>query len=232
VNRPGILDLFCGGGGAAKGYYDAGFDVTGVDIKPQPRYPYPFLQMDALEYLEFPLWSGFAAIHVSPPCQRYSRAMACNPGSAEKYPDLIGPVRNLCQLTGLPFVIENVPGSPLVDPVTLCGSHFGLTAEWPSNGRIAGLQRHRGFEAHGFVIPDPGPHDHSLPPLSIVGSGGGRPNPRQRANFPGPGFNATAKKLMEIDWMNRTELSGAIPPAYTKYVGTYLMAALEVSEAA
>ena len=149
------------------GYYRAGFEVVGVDIDPQPNYPFEFYQADALT---FPL-EGFDAVHASPPCQRYSMAMQCNPGSAEKYPDLIGLTRDLCLAAELPFVIENVPGSPLVNPVTLCGSHFGLATIWPTNGRPVALRRHREFEAHGFVITDPGPHDHSVSALSVVGNG-------------------------------------------------------------
>src|SRR5262245_32328515 len=143
--RPRLLDLFCGAGGAAVGYDRAGFQVVGVDIAPQPNYPFTFGEADALEYLKWIVLPSlgarkFAAIHASPPCQRWSTKTR-NP---ERHPDLIEPVRVLLESTGLPYVIENVPDAPLRDPVQLCGSSFGL-----------GVQRHRSFETNfPLLVPD------------------------------------------------------------------------------
>src|SRR5262245_17224816 len=114
--RPRLLDLFCGGGGAARGYHDAGFDVVGVDIKPQPNYPYEFVQADALEYVRGEIlnadWFGpTAALHASPPCQQFTAYQRS--GNVGDYPDLIQPTRELLEQTGLPYVIENVVGAPL-----------------------------------------------------------------------------------------------------------------------
>src|SRR5690348_13600467 len=133
MSRPKLLDLFCGAGGAAMGYHRAGFDVVGVDIKPQPRYPFEFHQGDALDptyrdpWFE-PWWiDTFNAIHASPPCQAYTKARKLQ---GKEHPDLIGPTRELLKATGLPYVIENVPGAPLVDPVVLEGQMFeGLATQ-------------------------------------------------------------------------------------------------------
>lgn len=213
-----ILDLFSGAGGAARGYADAGFEVVGVDIEPQPRYPFKFVRDDALKTLEglanAPEWArvNFDAIHASPPCQKWSAAMHCRPGYSERYPELIAPVRDLLKVIGLPYVIENVPQAPL-EGVTLCGSQFGLTADW--RGEKVGLRRHRVFETP-FPVPDAGPHDHSYKAVSVFGNGTNRPW------FRGGGFTALAREVMSMDWTTRDELGEAIPPAYTEYVGTHL----------
>ena len=116
-----LLDLFCGAGGAAMGYHRAGFDVVGVDIKPQPHYPYEFIQADAMTY---PL-DGFDAVHASPPCQHYSMVVR-NFGYADRHPDLLAATRDKLQRDGLPWVIENVPGAPMRADYRLCGCMFGL----------------------------------------------------------------------------------------------------------
>ena len=132
MTRPRILDLFCGAGGAAMGYHRAGFDVVGVDIKPQPRYPFEFVQADAMTY---PL-DGFDAIHASPVCKRHS---AATPTWARKnHPNQIPPTRERLIRTGLPWVIENVPGAPLRPDLKLCGCMFGLNE----------LERERWFETN------------------------------------------------------------------------------------
>jgi DNA (cytosine-5)-methyltransferase 1 len=141
--RPRILDLFCGAGGAGMGYSRAGFEVVGVDIEPQPRYQFEFIQADALEVLapwhdddgsfRSPWVQRFDAIHASPPCQAYTPLNAYN---HKAYPDLVFDTRVLLEQTGLPYVIENVTQAPLIDPTTLCGTMFGLR-----------LYRHKAFEA-------------------------------------------------------------------------------------
>lgn len=228
-----VLDLFCGAGGAARGYHDAGFEVVGVDIKPQPRYPYRFRRGDALNWLDWLIGGGdmsteprdfaywldnFHLIHASPPCQAHSKLRYVHPGIT--YPELIEPTRELLKATGLPYVIENVEGAPLIDPVVLCGSHFGLSTVWGKYGMV-GLRRHRLFESN-FPIPDPGPHDHSLRSVPVYGHGPSG----QRTGLKGPGHAQAAREVMGIDWMQRAEMDEAIPPAYTKYVGEAAMAHL------
>jgi DNA (cytosine-5)-methyltransferase 1 len=216
-----VLDLCCGAGGAARGYHDAGFEVIGVDVNPMPRYPYEFHQCDALQFLRaitvYGIY-GVDAIHISPPCQRWSVMSKCRPGLNEEYPDLITPARELLQQIGLPYVIENVPGAPLRWPVTLCGSQFGLWADWPGHGAY-GLRRHRELESWPFEIPSPVGCWHGMPSLPVYGHGA----PGNRAELRGAGFAAAAKEAMEIDWMTRAELAEAIPPAYARYAGHFLM---------
>jgi len=129
-SRPRLLDLFCGAGGAAMGYHRAGFDVVGVDINPQPRYPFEFHRADAMTY---PL-DGFDAIHASPPCQHYANVTAWR-GDPGNHPDLVAPTRTRLEAIGVPWVIENVPEAPVRRDFLLCGSQFGLK-----------VRRHRAFE--------------------------------------------------------------------------------------
>jgi DNA (cytosine-5)-methyltransferase 1 len=144
---------------------------------------------------------------------------------------LLEPVREALQATGLPYVIENVEGAPLIDAVTLCSSQFGLTCEWPGNGKVA-LRRHRLFEST-FPVPDPGPHDHSLLSVPVYGHG---PSGR-KARLKGTGHAQAERDVMRIDWMTREEINEAIPPAYTEYVGQHALlsgigrADLHISEA-
>lgn len=223
--RPLLLDLFCGAGGAAKGYYDAGFEVVGVDIERQPRYPYKFYQVDALQYLNDLIACGeiafVDAIHASPPCQGYSKLAVLH--RDRTYPRLIEPVREALKRSGLPYAIENVEGAPLDNPVTLCGSHFKLECWWPGNGRM-GLRRHRLFES-SVPIPSPGPHDHSLKSVPVYGHGPG--GQRIKSGLvTNLGAAKASRDVMGIDWMTRKELDESIPPAYTRYVGKHLLEAL------
>ena len=126
MSAPRLLDLFCSAGGAAMGYHRAGFDVTGVDINPQPRYPFAFVQGDALEYVAAH-GHEYDAIHASPPCQRYSKATIVHAGVRETHPDLVAPARELLVASGAEWIIENVVGAPLIAPARLCGTMFGLT---------------------------------------------------------------------------------------------------------
>jgi DNA (cytosine-5)-methyltransferase 1 len=141
--KPRLLDLFCCAGGAGVGYSRAGFEVVGVDINPQPRYPFEFVQADALN-LDADFIATFDAIHASPPCQSYSDLAKRN-GNAHEWPRLIEPVRELLVSTGLPYVIENVDGAPLIDAVVLCGTMFP---------RLRVL-RHRLFEANFTILTPP-----------------------------------------------------------------------------
>lgn len=210
--RPVLLDLFCGAGGAAKGYHDAGFSVVGVDLAPQPRYPYSFTQDNALAFLDSLIMVQrrrgfrlrFDAIHASPPCQAFTKAQRLQ---ANAHPDLVGPTRDRLQALGLPYVIENVPGAPLVDPVVLCGTMFDLR-----------LYRHRLFET-SFDLPAPEHPKHTRPQVKM----GRKPKPHEMlqpvGNFSGV---AEAREAMGMPWATRNELREAIPPAYTEYVGKHL----------
>ena len=226
-----ILDLFCGAGGAAVGYNRAGFEVVGVDIAPQPHYPFEFIQWDALSVLEelmqplnFTkpyLLDDFDAIHASPPCQRYSIMTRCHPGLEYDYPDLIEPTRKLLQQTGLPCVIENVKGAPLIDPVTLCATNFlGTTVDW--NGETYQLQRHRDFEAN-FPLFGHGSCHHTYKTFPVYGHG----QPGNMPWFTGAPLSAMARQVMGIDWTNRDELAEAIPPYYSEFVGKQLRSYLD-----
>jgi len=141
LGRPRLLDLFCGGGGASMGYWLAGFEVVGVDTAKRGRYPFAHFQADALEFVRM-YGRDFDAIHASPPCQAYSRLAARHP--EREYPDLIEPTREALQATGKPYVIENVPEAPLIEPVVLCGSSFFLG----TNDEQYQLRRHRAFETN------------------------------------------------------------------------------------
>ena len=221
--KPKLLDLYCGAGGCAAGYSKAGFDVTGVDIKPQPNYPFEFIQADALEILrDTDFISQFSVIHASPPCQAYSRAkglsQARNNGKYGNHLDLIPPTRDLLIQTGKPYVIENVAGSPLIDPIKLFGSQF----------KNLYTQRERWFESNvPLQEPSIGRQKMRTPSagngigedgsISIAGSGGVR------------GLNAKQIRLYwgfamgGIDWMTRKELAEAIPPVYTEFIGRQLI---------
>jgi len=210
--KPKLLDLFCGAGGAGMGYHWAGFDVTGVDIKPQKHYPFAFVCEDALTYLQAH-GRDFDAVHASPPCQRYS--IATPHARREQHPDLLGPTRDALQANDRPWVIENVPGAPMRADFRCCGCWLGLE-----------LRRERLFETswHAFELRPPCKHEY--PVVSVVGHGTPSWVRKQL------GYNPTIhqyRAAMGIDWMNRNELSEAIPPAYTAYVGRHLMRALDVA---
>lgn len=222
--RPKLLDLFCGAGGAAMGYHRAGFDVVGVDVVPQPHFPFEFIQADWEEPLGFlpGLWEREGipyAVHASPPCQRFSQ-MTKKWGRSGDHPDLIEPVQYALRAlsdgdTVVPYVIENVPQTPLDDPVLLCGSMFELKADGYQ------LRRHRIFESNVFFL-SPGPCRHEGPALPVYGHAGGS-SKRDGLKFPG---TATWKAGMDIDWMTGKELAESIPPAFTEYVGRFLQRAI------
>lgn len=226
--KPRLLDLFCGAGGAAMGYHRAGFEVVGVDIAPQPNYPFEFVQGDALYVLgEMPTWTSrrFDAIHASPPCQSYTSLKSVR--QEYDYPDLLEPTRELLEQTGLPYVIENVPGSPIRGTLMLCGSSFGLE----TNGYY--LRRHRYFETNwdlGTLVP---PCDHRGRPAILVAGHTSmttvKPSGAARSY---QGNNEERAEAMGVDWMTRDEIAEAIPPAYTEFIGEQLMAHLRATVAA
>lgn len=235
VMKPRLLDLFCKAGGTTKGYQRAGFYVVGVDIEPQPHYcGDEFYQADALEFLESH-WQEFDAFSASPPCQAYS-VMTLGRWKHRKHPDLIGNVRKLFAKTGRPYVIENVEGARknLINPILLCGTMFGLQTRAGNQ-----LRRHRYFECFPFFSLVPTCQHNKA---SAIGVYGGGQNPaRKRPATIGvwghsggsssrdgiSGFSVDDRRdAMGIDWMTGEELSQAIPPAYTEWIGNQLMMVL------
>lgn len=208
---PRLLDLFCCAGGAGEGYRRAGFDVTGVDIRPQPNNPHKFIQGDALEYLR-EHGHEYDAIHASPPCQAHSDLK--HMWNAKKHADLIGPTRELLKAIGKPWIIENVEGAPLLTPIMLCGTMFGLGAEG------AELRRHRLFEiSWGFLLPPC--CNHSKP--RVIGVYGGHGRDRRRVQNTQDFSTEARREAMGIDWMTGAELSQAIPPDYTQWLGEKML---------
>jgi len=226
-----ILDLYCVAGGAGKGYHDAGFEVVGIDIKPQLNYPFAFSRMVALEALQILIDGGsiittkglfkledFDFIHASPPCQSSSALTKGTNYGKFTYPDLIEPTRDLLKETGLPYVIENVAGAAIDKDIMLCGEMFGLAVirhrffelgDWKAyqlphrkhRGRVAGMR-------HGVWYE--GPY------FAVYGDGGGK------------GTVAQWQDAMDIHWTNvRKEIAEAIPPLYSKYIGEQLMVCLQ-----
>ena len=213
-NKPKLLDLFCGAGGAAMGYHRAGFEeIVGVDHKAQPRYPFRFVQDDALEYLQAH-GDEFDLIHASPPCQHFSQAV--KKAYRDKHRNYIPALRWVCCINGWPYVIENVPTAKreMVKVLTLCGSSFGLPVRrhrlFESSEPLAAVMcRHNDFPA---IYP---PAWNRVNPLRVISISGG---------YQGRGIPLEDKRAaMGVDWdMNLRELSEAIPPAYTEYIGKEL----------
>jgi DNA (cytosine-5)-methyltransferase 1 len=212
--------LFCKAGGAGMGYYEAGFEVVGVDIEPQPSYPFEFIQHDALA-LDPAFVAGFDAVHASPPCQAYTGMQRINTRSLKRdHPRLIEPTRALLKASGLPYVMENVPGAPLLDPHVICGSMFGL-----------GVRRHRLFETNFWLILPQCRHKESARPIAVYGDHPQQPGDKTyRVNR--ARTLAEGREAMGIDWMGWRELTQAIPPAYTRLIGGQLFALIEHREAA
>jgi len=298
MKRPRLLDLYCGAGGVAQGYHEAGFEVDGVDSAPQPRYPFRFIQADALAYL-WECGHCYDAIHASPPCQKFTQLAALmrsrQPDYDARHPDLIEPTRELLLATGTPYVMENVVGAPLIEPVMLCGSMFGLQTECGAQ-----LRRHRLFETNWLLLV-PMKCVHRKRIIGVYGTGmaqegartigvygdtirGGTPPPptigvysknpegrtigvhgrpqliennrgvisvhgghardrgaeQREAVITITGHSSQqnvvknqvrrtytveqARQAMGIGWMTQKELSQAIPPAYTAYIGRQLLA--------
>jgi DNA (cytosine-5)-methyltransferase 1 len=214
-----LLDLFCGAGGAAVGYDRAGFEVIGVDVEPQPDYPFEFVQDDALGILQRLVdRCSFLippdVIHASPPCQHHTTlAKGCN-GNQADHPDLIGRTRALLRRTGLPYVIENVVTAPLLSPIMLCGEMFGL-----------GVLRHRLFESNSLLVSPP--HRAHRGKVAAWRHGEQFDGPYQAVYGTGAGTLAEWGEAMGIDWMTtRHSMVEAIPPAYTELIGGQLLGAL------
>ncbi|MFA5053027.1 MAG: DNA cytosine methyltransferase [Parcubacteria group bacterium] len=227
--KPRLLDLFCGAGGAAVGYSRAGFEVVGVDIKPQPHYPFIFLAGDALETLRLltggasigfgtPLHlTDFGAIHASPPCQAFTAYRRKGHGVGDGYPDLIAATRTLLRQTGLPYVIENVKGAPLEDAAMLCGSMFDPPLD---------VQRHRYFEWSGFDwLGAPLFCRHKLWAPRFPAATNRKENSRRTVEV---GVRRIPleiqQRAMGVDWnVTLEELSQMVPPRYTELIGHQLL---------
>jgi DNA (cytosine-5)-methyltransferase 1 len=214
--KPRVLDLFCGAGGASMGYYMAGFDVVGVDNKAHKDYPFPMIIQDALELTPAYL-QKFDLVHASPPCQPFTSLMklAQAQGKTTNKPDLLEPTRHLLRASGVHYIIENVVGAPLINPVQLCGSSFGLE-----------VRRHRLFES--FLKLEGSKCDHKTQgkPIGVYGSMGdqlqGKNNKTGGYVYGGRTANTVeeARHAMGIGWnMKWSDLVEAIPPAYTEYLG-------------
>ncbi|HZF42422.1 MAG TPA: DNA cytosine methyltransferase [Sphingomonadaceae bacterium] len=221
AGKPRLLDLFCCAGGAGVGYERAGFEVVGVDIVDRPSYPLRFLQADAMT-LDPDFLSSFDAIHASPPCQSYSDLAKRN-GNAAEWPRLIEPVREMLVKSGRPYVMENVEGAPLLNPVVLCGTMFpGLR-----------VLRHRLFEANFTIVPPQHKKHPKVHTFDKRKSHFGKTNEWTDFVQVTGGGNCTlaaAREAMGIDWMTKGEINEAIPPAYTELIGRQLLAHLQADD--
>ncbi len=243
TQRPKLLDLFCCEGGASEGYHRAGFDVYGVDLFDQfsqKRYPFPSIKFDAVFTMQTLLADGpshvrfdngdylglsdFAAIAASPPCQHASAGTRAQDRS--KYPRLIGPTRELLIQTGLPYVIENVKGADLRDPILLCGTTFGLRATDDDGSKLE-MWRHRLFES-SVPLTGNGRCLHGLYSDQVAGSyGGARRDKDEARNIRHGGYvpsKRVQQELLGIDWMTERGMHQSVPPAYTEHIGRQLLA--------
>jgi DNA (cytosine-5)-methyltransferase 1 len=210
--KPRLLDLFSGAGGSAMGYHRAGFEVVGVDIASQKNYPFEFHQDDALEYLR-EHGHEFDAIHASPPCQEYTKAAQQWRTFCKEYPDMVAQTREALKAADKPYVIENVPGAPLINPVILNGAMFGLLVH-----RVRLFEC--SFEVPFFLLPQ-------LPRPVKMGRAVVEGDVIQPVgHFSGADY---ARRQMGIDWMNKAELAQAIPPAYCEHIGKQLLNVLQVT---
>ena len=206
-----LLDLFCGAGKASEGYARAGFEVTGIDVKLGKRYPHTYIRGDVRDYLDVEFLQQFDVIAASPPCQTFSatKHLRNAQGKTTSKVNMIPEVRDALIASGKPYVIENVPNAPLINPIQLCGSGFGLK-----------VRRHRLFESNVPLVGNACDHKAQGKPVGIYGS--------MRDEIPNGGHTAKtmaeANEAMGIDWMIWGELVESIPPAYTHYIGVQLCA--------
>lgn len=222
MTRPRLLDLFCCDGGCSMGYYNAGFDVTGVDIIPRLSYPFPFIEADAMEVMaDTAFLSSFDIVHASPPCQRYSVAAHAN-GNAETHPDLVPPTREALRAWGGNYIIENVEGAPMDHALLVCGWAMGLKH----------IKRHRLFESN-LPLMSPGCLCPFGDTVSVFGHSGEDRRKATKAAHGGMRKHvplAEVHQLMGVPWItNRDAVSEAIPPAYTQYLGEQLLEQLGVA---
>jgi DNA (cytosine-5)-methyltransferase 1 len=210
------------------GYHGAGFDVVGVDIAPQPDYPFEFFQGDAISngpWLDY--WPNIDAIHASPPCQRYTAMRTMWNHRGGEHPDLVEPTRKMLESLHLPWVIENVPGAPMAHSIMLCGTMFGLGVKEHDRE----LRRHRLFETSFPLLGPTCQHQRAT-----IGIYGDHARDRRRTSgsrgvdFPDRDKLALAQEAMGMPWVTRWKgLSEAIPPAYTEFIGAELLRQLSAS---
>jgi len=219
MGKSRLLDLFCCAGGAGTGYARSGFDVVGVDIDPQPNYPYEFHQADALEFLA-EHGHEFDAIHASPPCQQFTAyGRSDTRGWRDNYLDFLPQTQAALDQYDVPWVIENVPGAPLRDPMQLCGSSFGLD-----------VRRHRLFESNVPLMSIPCDHAWQTPRFAPASN---RSNLRRTVEVGVWRIPLEVQQeAMGMDWTTLRELSEAIPPAYTEFIGRQLLAHINQEAAA
>jgi hypothetical protein len=208
-----LLDIFCGAGGASKGYELAGFDVTGIDLKSGKRYPFTYIKKD-FKTLTIEDLQDYDVIHASPPCQTFSitKNLRIAQNKKTNKEDLLDATRQLLIDSGKPYILENVPGAPLRNPIQLCGSVFNLQ-----------VRRHRLFESNMPLRGSGCDHKQQGRPVGIYGS--------LNDKIPGGGQTAQtieiARAAMGINWMIWSELVEAIPPMYTKFIGDQVMTYLQ-----
>lgn len=216
MSLPRLLDAYCGAGGASAGYHAAGFDVTGVDRSPQPRYPYTFVRGDAIEYIS-EHGHEFDVIHASPPCQGYSRMLFVAQG--REHPRLIAATREALRATGRPYIIENVEMAKreLRDWTLLCGTGFGLK-----------VRRHRIFETSPFlpILAPPCSCKDGVRDGRLIGHRLRGPKPPGRT-VPPVFTDRQLRTAMEVEWMSLTEMREAIPPVYAAFVGRHMLAGIQ-----
>lgn len=205
--KPKLLDLYCCAGGGGYGYEQAGLDVTGIDIEHQPKHRGKFIQYDAIEYLTAH-FQEYDVIHASPPCQYYSLSAKQFRDKGKEYVDLIEATRIALVSTGKPYVIENVPGSPLINPILLCGAMFGMMT-----------YRHRLFESNIKLEVPPHP-EHTAPNAKM----GRKPKHGEFVQYVGH-FSGVelVREMTGLHWLGQYELAQSIPPQYTKFIGEQLI---------
>lgn len=217
-----LLDLCCKAGGCSMGYYQAAQDlgidieITGIDIEPQPNYPFNFIKDDAVEYLKHN-WEKYSHLHASPPCQEYSVSTSPFKIKGKRYRDNLMEIRIEMSKTQLPGVVENVMPAPIPGDIVLRGDMFGLK-----------VLRQRKFECINWFALCP-----MLPPklgsvkngdyAQVLGKGQLKVTNGQRFKVEGNNVLEVWRNAMQIDWMNKNELAEAIPPAYTRYIGNYFL---------